>query len=405
MRRSSFSALLVSFALSLPFFSACSCDGEGSACAAFGEACGAQCEDNLACVDGMYCGSDGTCTADCLKSDDPCPSGQVCGPRGKCVPDNGGQGGNGGSTGSFIGGSDLGGNTNQGGGCASIEVTFEPQIPTVVLLIDQSGSMTAQFGGGTRWDVLYSVLMDPNTGIVSTLQNQVRFGLALYTGTQQACPALTQVSIALGNYAAIDAAYSPQIPLSETPTGDSITAILPGIVAVPDPGPKVIVLATDGEPDTCEVPNPQMGQGEAIAAAQAAYAAGVSTYIISVGNDVGAQHQQDMANAGTGKPLDGSQGNAPYFPANDQAALISAFTTIINGVRSCVLDISGTVDPAKAGLGHVYVDGVEVGFNDANGWQLNTPTQIELLGTSCDAIQNGDHTVTGNFPCDAIIPQ
>lgn len=403
--RSFFPSSLLALALSLPFFSACSCDGEGSACDAFGEACGKPCEDNLACVDGMYCASDGTCTADCVKSDDTCPSGQVCGPRGKCVPGGSNQGGAGGSTSAFMGGSDLGGNTNQGGGCASVEVTFEPQIPTVLLLIDQSGSMTAAFDTGTRWGVLYSVLMDPVTGLVATLQNQVRFGLALYTGTTQMCPALTQVSIALGNYAAIDAAYAPQAPLSETPTGDSIMAVLPALVAVPDPGPKVIVLATDGEPDTCEVPNPQNGQAEAIAAAQAAYAMGVSTYIISVGDQVSAQHQQDMANAGTGKPLDGSMGNSPYFPANDQAALITAFDTIINGVRSCILDISGTVDPAKAGQGHVYVDGVEIGFNDPNGWQLNSPTQIELLGTACEQIQNGDHTVTGNFPCDAVIPQ
>ena len=37
----------------------------------------------------------------------------------------------------------------------------------------------------------------------------------------------------------------------------------------PAPGDKVIVLATDGEPDTCAEPNPQNGQGVAVAAAAA----------------------------------------------------------------------------------------------------------------------------------------
>jgi len=199
--------------------------------------------------------------------------------------------------------------------------------------------------------------------------------------------------------------YGPAGPLGDTPTGDSIDGVLPGLLAVNEPGAKVIVLATDGEPDTCEQPNPQNGQAEAIAAAQAAFAADVSLYIIAVGADVSESHQQDMANAGLGLPLDGSQGDAPYYPANDQSALQDAFEEIINGVRSCILTINGSIDPAKADQGTITLDGVELLFNDPNGWQLNTPTEIELLGAACDAIQEGDHSVVGSFPCGAAIPQ
>jgi hypothetical protein len=130
----------------------------------------------------------------------------------------------------------------------------------------------------------------------------------------------------------------------------------------------------------------------------------VTLYIIAVGGDVSAQHQQDMANAGTGKPLDGSQGNSPYYPANDQSALANAFTEIINGVRSCILTLEGTVDPTKAGEGQVFLDGMELGYNDPNGWQLNSPSEIELLGTACETIQDGNHTVTGDFDCGIIGP-
>ena len=390
--------------LLLPFAACDGCEDGGTACDSLGDACETECVDSFGCPDGTYCEEFGKCFAECLPGDDRCGDGQQCGDSGKCET---GEGGSGGSTGNFnpSGGGDQGGSGGNNG-CADVNITFEPQIPTVVLLIDQSGSMTEQFGGGNRWDVLYDTLMDPNNGIVKQLENQVRFGLALYTGDGGGnCPQLSNVTIALRNHAAIDAVYGPAGPLGDTPTGDSIDGVLPGLLAVNEPGAKVIVLATDGEPDTCEQPNPQNGQAEAIAAAQAAFAADVSLYIIAVGADVSESHQQDMANAGLGLPLDGSQGDAPYYPANDQSALQDAFEEIINGVRSCILTINGSIDPAKADQGTITLDGVELLFNDPNGWQLNTPTEIELLGAACDAIQEGDHSVVGSFPCGAAIPQ
>ena len=390
--------------LLLPFAACDGCEeGGDTPCDSLGEACQQSCVDIGDCPDGTYCEEYGKCFAECLPGDDRCGDGFHCDDHGRCKP---GDGGNGGGTTSFnLGGGNVGG-SGGGNGCGNVTISFEPQIPTVILLIDQSGSMTEQFGGGNRWDVLYDTLMDPTTGIVKQLENQVRFGLALYTGDGGAnCPQLSQVSIALGNHAAIDAVYGPAGPLGDTPTGDSIDAILPQLLAVNEPGQKAIVLATDGEPDTCEQPNPQNGQAEAIAAAQAAFAADVALYIIAVGSDVSLTHQQDMANAGLGLPLDGSMGNAPYYPATDQSALQAAFEDIINGVRSCILDINGSIDPEKADQGTVSLDGVELGYNDPNGWQLNSPTEIELLGAACDAIQEGEHTVTGSFPCGAAIPQ
>ncbi len=363
--------------------------------------CGHPCAVDVNCAPGLYCGTDGKCLADCTPDGGQCEAGVECTDRGRCGDS---------STGTFSsgqgGGFNSGGN-GSGGGCADIAVTFEPTTPTVLLLIDQSGSMTAPFGNGDRWTVLYDTLMDPTVGIVSQLQSSVRFSLALYTGDGGAqCPLLVEVTPpALNNFSAVDAAYAPEAPIGETPTGDSITALLPALVAFAEPGPKAIVLATDGEPDTCRVPNPQMGQAEAIAAAQAAYAAGVELYIISVGDQVGAQHQQDMANAGKGLPLDGSMGNAPYFPATDQAALQTAFETIINGVRSCVLELSGAIDTSKACEGTIFVDGSPIPCDDPNGWTALSPTEIELLGASCDAIQTGTHTVTGSFPCGVVVPE
>lgn len=389
----------------LLFLLSSACDGcsDNDACAQYGIECGKSCVDNFSCAEGLYCSEDKFCSAECTPNGDECGEGQQCTANGQCTDGSGAGSSNGGSTGQFTTGGNGGG--GDGGNCPSVQIVFEPTTPTVLLMVDQSGSMTESFGGGNRWDVLYETLMDSNDGIVAQLEDQVRFGFSLYTGDgDDQCPQLDEVSIALGNFDEIRDVYEAAGPAGETPTGDSITALLPQLIAYAEPGPKAIVLATDGEPDTCEQPNPQNGQAEAIAAAQQAHAAGVALYIIAVGGDVSEEHQQDMANAGVGLPLDGSQGNAPYYPANDQSALSSAFLEIINGVRSCVLTLDGTVDEDKAGQGHVYLDGNELGYDDPNGWRLNSPTEIELLGTSCEAIQEGDHTVTGDFDCGIIGP-
>jgi von Willebrand factor type A domain len=386
----------------------CSLGTAGAPCeTVYAGKCGAVCATDVGCPSGQYCGLSGTCTADCAEGAAQCPSGQVCNVHGKCVS-NGGGGAGGDGTGGFFGASSGSGSGMGGDGCADVVVNFEKQIPTVMLLIDQSGSMTAAFGNGNRWEVLYDTLMNANNGIVKTLQNDVRFGLALYTSAGGnaggTCPMLTKVPLALANHPAIDAAYQPQSPQGDTPTGESIDAVAKDLVAYTEVGPKIIVLATDGEPDTCAVPNPQMGQPESIKAAQDAYAAGIKTFVISVGAEVSDMHLQDVANAGAGLPIGGAD-KAPFYKALDPQALVAAFDTIINGVRSCTLKLNGTVDQAGAAAGKVSLDGMLLGYNDPNGWRLTAPDEIELVGTACETIKMGDHSISVQFPCGIVVPK
>ncbi|MEM6289911.1 MAG: vWA domain-containing protein [Myxococcota bacterium] len=334
------------------------------------------------------------------------------------VGSSGGDSGTGG--GSSSGGGSTGGSTTDGdttGGlipegssstmdCPSAEVQFEPVIPTVILLIDQSGSMTADFNGEDRWDVVRDALIDPVTGVVANLENDVRFGLALFTSNGGdaggECPVLAEEAPMIGNLMSISETYQGESPTGDTPTGDSIDAVVASLLAKEDEGPRIIVLATDGEPDTCEVPNPQQGQEEAIVAAENAFANDIQTFIISVGNDVSETHLQAMANAGVGV-LEGDP-DAPFYVPTDEDAMIAAFEEIINGVRSCVLTLDTAILPGQADQGTVTINGVVIPFDDPNGWQVNSPTEIELLGTSCEAIQEGDVEVTVEFTCEAIIP-
>lgn len=290
-------------------------------------------------------------------------------------------------------------------GCGEVSVTLESITPTIVLLVDQSGSMTENFGGQDRWDALYETLMDPDDGVVVSLQSVARFGFTLYSsenGDQGGeCPMLTSVPPALDNYDAIDAVYAAANPIDETPTGESLDIVAMDLAAFPEEGPKAIVLCTDGEPDTCAQPNPQNGQPESIMAAQNAYSMGITTFVIAVGDEVGAPHLQEMANVGVGKAPDDPM-PAPYYQALDANELVQAFDEILGTFISCELAIEGIVDVDKACEGTVLLDGMPL--ECGTDWEVPDEDTLLILGEACDILKNGEnHSVDATWPCDAVV--
>jgi hypothetical protein len=289
-------------------------------------------------------------------------------------------------------------------GCAEIELDTQPVIPTVVLLVDQSGSMDADFAGQQRWDAVYETLMDPDDGVVKPLEDRVSFGLALYTSEDGyeggECPMLTEVDPAIGNHASIDAVFAPEAPIEDTPTGESLQAVADKLAAMNLEGPAVVVLATDGEPDTCEVPDPQNGQAESLAAAQAAYDLGVETFVISVGNDVSDTHLQEMANAGIGLDPQGQQ-KADFYKAFDADELLNAFDDIIGAVVPCEYKLDGIVNLDSPCDGTVTLDGQELECGVE--WQMADESTLELLGGACQTIKDGgEHQLDATWPCGGV---
>lgn len=290
------------------------------------------------------------------------------------------------------------------GGCVDVMVQVEPIIPTLVLLVDQSGSMDSDFAGQPRWDAIYETLMDPADGVVASLQSQVRFGLTLYTSVDGfeggECPMLSSVDPALDNRDPIDAVFGPASPVDETPTGESLAAVAQDLAAFMADGPKGIVLATDGEPDTCAQPNPQEGQDVALAAAAQAYALGITTFIISVGDEVGADHLQQMANVGVGKDANDPM-PAPYYQALDAQQLVDAFDEIIGSFVSCDLLLDGVVDLSQVCDGTVWLDGMQLECE--TDFELPDASTLRLLGEACATLQDGgQHTVDASWPCGAV---
>lgn len=404
---------------------------------------GTSCSAGGSCPTGLVCSTASSscavpCTADQVS---PACGGDVCKSDGTCPRPGeiviGGLGGQGGA------GNGTGGAEN----CIDVDVTFEPQVPTVMLLIDRSGSMTDEGGFGNavddavesgdyvlgdcpdhndwRWNVVRDVLFHTEKGVVKPLESKVRFGLSLYTSHNgsvsesnpeeqdptRECPVLIDVPIALNNHAAMLSEFLCDDVDGDTPTGESLEAAAATLKAFDEPGPKVIVLATDGEPDSCECPNfwgnevpaacKQSGaadqvKADVVAAAGSIFEDEIIVHVINVSNpnNMGLQeHLSELADAGGGE----------VFPGFNPVQLVDAFDEIIDGVRSCKIDLDGEIGEGKEDTGTVKLDGKKLKLGDDDGYRVNRADQIELLGEACDTIKSGDHDIDIKFPCGSFV--
>ena len=351
------------------------------------------------------------------------------------------------------------------GSCATLSVQTVEEVPTVDLLVDTSGSMFQQ--PAPFWTPLYNALMDPTAGVVKQLQGTTRFGFTSFTGmgTGAMCPILQKVPYALTNYDAINAVYGAILAKYngqkwETPTHaavDAAAADLAAFTPVPD-GPKYILLVTDGSPDTCWANDPQCGQDASIKAVQDAYAKGIHTFVLGIGDILnaaadgcsagrcGKDYLQDVANAGTGLPVEpasdanyaysscvangptkglvatyaatGGGGKAPYYTvsgsgtASDVTPLVTAVKQALTQTRSCTFAMTATLPTGmttgvkittNAEKGKFSYNSAPLTYSDPNGWTLNADqTGITLSGSVCDSWKTAGGTLTGSFPCEVM---
>jgi hypothetical protein len=294
--------------------------------------------------------------------------------------------------------------------CASATIGTELATPNVIVIVDQSGSMgTNDFpaGSGTsRWDALEGALMASPGGLIFSLQGSVRWGMAWFHGGTGCPDNTTTVACALNNYSALDTQYMMLNPGGATPTGEAIDVIvgqLPTLISDATQ-PTIFILATDGDPNTCADNRDSVtGQANSLAAVRAAYARtpSIPTYVISVGADANQANLQAVANAGAGDP--GT--DVPFWLATDTATLSDALSTIVGGVRSCMLNLNGMIDPAQACSGTVTLGTppMTLGCDDPNGWHAIDASHIQLDGTACTALLAGSVPLVATFPCGVIL--
>ncbi len=365
------------------------------------------------CPSGSYCASN-LCWQDCTNTGGECREGQICTSDGRCIADPNGT----------DSAKPNGDSSTMGENCPGILVDLANQTPTVMLLIDRSGSMrTDDFGSQNqnRWDAITEALVG-GSGVVRTEQANVVFGAALYDNSD-GCPTLQSVLPMLNNLTEIDNLMD-RGPGGSTPTGESIDAYVDTFDT--SEGFPVLVLATDGAPDYCANPqaNDPVGPDNMIDQAELekamqmsrdaikrAYDMGIKSFVLGVAgnssNDdavspqVFRDHLDELARIGDGQDQD--TGSATAFSATNPQELAAAFSTIVGTVRSCTFDVDGMVDLARAAEGMVSLNGTPLTYQ--NDWQLTNQTTMELLGAACETFKSdASPTLEANFPCGTVVP-
>ncbi len=261
----------------------------------------------------------------------------------------------------------------------------------------------------------------------------------------------------------------------ESPASESLDNVTKALMADTTPGDKYIIFITDGQPDYCDDSNSLCAPDSVIWKLQTAYNAGIKTIVMGIQTalfDLAPGVLQSWANAGAGEPTmapvrTGGSSNdfydqcgqnivtgwtadltasgqtpmrgdtlgmysttsgptKPYQPnAADQAALTTALTSALSGVRSCTFDLSTfQIDADKLDEAIIYLvddkgnETVPLDKNKTDGWYMtditattgangqtmHTATQVQLYGSWCDKLRAPTTTdIKFNFPCDVII--
>jgi Mg-chelatase subunit ChlD len=314
------------------------------------------------------------------------------------------QPGVGGTSGSRDAGT-SGGSLPSGDANCGVQTSNTKQLPTDVLLVlDRSGSMTYSIASDCccsntcrsitgsarcssttscteRWPALTSAVDS-----TITTASGINWALKLFSSPSQsdACGvnAGVEVGIASDSVASIQTNIAGVSPSGNTPTASAITAAATYLGKVADSNTKVILLATDGEPN-CKSGSRDKATSDkdgTTTAITAAFDGGYKVYVIGIGPSVG--NLDSFAQAG---------GTDHYYPATSSADLVAALATISKAVSSCNFEMSQTPpDPNNVA---VYLDGVLVPKDSNNGWSFGSSEQTVILnGTLCTQITSGTAT-------------
>ena len=364
-----------------------------------------------------------------------------------------------------LGGSlSVGGDLNSTGGtgamaCQEGGQQFVPKVPTVVLLVDRSGTMFKD--AGNPWGTLRDGVLE----VVQSLNEDVRFGFVAVTGEQAAgmCPLLDEVAPADKNYDAVAAKYKSLVaPVKgESPGMRGIERASDILAADTSPGDKYILFVTDGEQDYCDDGDFACPTDSVVFHLQETAAKGFKTFIFGLpmkSDDAQSQARypsvlQAFADAGMGlavapvlppggtaplnifyncqgvanwkaeamaagrpdmQPLgtySAASGGAKVFtPGADASALKEEIAKVLAGVKSCTFDLGGDIKVVQSLLSEATVDidgtAVPLDATGTNGWHMPTPTQIELVGDACTKWRMpSSKNINWGFPCKLFVPK
>lgn len=284
--------------------------------------------------------------------------------------------------------------------CQVEETEVKPVPPSVLLILDKSGSMSMEKWDHdampvspdvTRWYSLHEVVK----GVVTSFDAVVHFGVKLYP------------KIDAGSYVDVGACVvnpGVEVPIAPKNAQKVLTTIPAANFEVLGGTPmesglkegykylkeldpslqRFAIMVADGEiSDTCKGEN----FFEALASVEDALSNyGIPTYVVGIDVDPSTSEQlTGLADAG-GKPKPGPE---PFYQTTNQIELKEAIQGIVDDTLSC--EIAVDPEPAEPELFEVWIDGVEIDAVDTcdqSGWRWKTPhSEIELCGDACKLLK------------------
>jgi hypothetical protein len=329
--------------------------------------------------------------------------------------------------GSDNGGEDIFGNANQAGtgggdddddddgnsnGCADGLARTSRVTPRVILVVDGSCSMSTDYPASgqsatecdnnpnSRWSALRNALLG-DQGVVTRLADVIEFGLVVY-GTQPECPITgNPLDPALNNDQAIEQAFSQVPPGMFTPTGAALDWVYENMIRGErldsDDGPEIVILATDGEPNSCG--DAQTNYQPSVDALMKGQGLGVTTYVISLANAAGEfhDHLQQLATLGGGA-------NARLYEPGTPEELAADLGQLIGGAVGCDVALNGVITPGMECEGSVTLNGDALECNGDDGWVLIDSRHIRLQGDACERLMStSSGLLEANFPCGVFM--
>ncbi len=297
------------------------------------------------------------------------------------------------------------------GPCIPRPVPLVPAVPTVMFVLDRSGSMLedldgrADAGGVSRWTVLQTTL----NSVLPPLDRQIAMGGLMYPVRSESCsaPSVVDLSPALGNANRLLSLFTLSMPLGGTPTSEAVAVAAEHLRTLRTAtAARAIILATDGAPNcnenlmnatcvctsvpqfepNCDAPTHCLDDNRTVGTLRSLFAQRLPTYVIGLGSQLNlfASTLDAMAVAG-GVPR---MGVGPrYYSVSNQMELTDAFSRITSQLTRCTFLLNGL------GANDTFVlqvDGVDVP-EGPSGWEWldRANGELTLHGMPCDRAAGG----------------
>lgn len=299
--------------------------------------------------------------------------------------------------------------------CMTGELTPQPAVPSVMLVVDRSGSMNFDFAGNTgppfgnpltgprRWAVLRSSL--DNT--LNQFDERVAFGMVQFPG-DDSCGVSASIDLlpAPGNAAQVMSRLN-RTPMGGTPTAQAVLTAADQLASVRG---QALVLITDGDPncnedldpDTCDCTSPLVGFPPSCVEASSCrdgdrtvdgirrmrVERGIVTYVVGVGANSTSVTQtlDNMAIAG-GVPRMG--GTRSFYSGVTQEELAEALTAISTRLTRCTWTTGtrlGPTDLVEVSVGGEVVPKGDLGWD----WVDASSGDFSLRGRWCERAAGGE---------------